>query len=50
MNRDSLLLGVTLEDDSGDGMEVKVHPKTLFDATPANLERKVHVGAALRVL
>ena len=41
---------MTLEDDRGDGMEAKVHPKTLFGATPANMERKVHVRAALRLL
>ena len=43
-------LGVALEGDSGGGREAKVHPKALPDATPVNLERKVHVGAALGLL
>lgn len=40
-------LGVALEGDSGGGRAAKVHPKTLPDA---NLERKVHLGAALKLL
>ena len=39
-----------MEGDSGGGREAKVHPKALPDATPVNLERKVHVGAALGLL